>query len=111
GRRDHRVLDPGVDEPVPRNVDEADQHLRFPRDDPAEAVALYLVAPVPLRLVVDARLEGLRVERVHLRVGEVASPDVLDRHDPNVAARGKRLERHAIATRLPWTGGRRPRLS
>src|SRR5256885_16519694 len=27
GLRDHRVLDPGVDEPVPGNVDEAQQRL------------------------------------------------------------------------------------
>src|SRR5262245_20803789 len=78
GGGDHRVLDPGVDDAVPDDVDEADERGAVARDDPAEAVRCDLLAPVPLRLVVDLRPERLGVEAVDLVVAEPAAPLVAD---------------------------------
>jgi hypothetical protein len=53
GGRDHRVLQPSVDETVPEGVDEAHERGTVTGDDPPEAVALQLLDPVPLVFGVD----------------------------------------------------------
>src|SRR5215217_1680136 len=78
---DHRVLYPGMHESVPRHVDEPDDTALVPCHHPPQAVSMYLLQPIPFGLVVDASLEGLAVQRVHLAVGEAASPLVRDAHD------------------------------
>ena len=78
GRRDHGVLDPGVNESVPRHVHEAHELRTVTRDDPAKAVSMHELCPVPLRLVVNARLEANGVKLVDLDVAEAALPGVVD---------------------------------
>ena len=74
----HDVLDPRVDEAVPEHVDEAHEGVAVAGDHPSQALALCESSPVPLGLVEDASLEGFRVERVHLCVGEGTTPLVRD---------------------------------
>ena len=93
--RDHRVLDPGVDEAVPRHVDEADQRRAVAGDDPAEAVRLHLLLPVPFGRVEDLGVERLGVEAIDLVVRERAAPLVRDRH-----ARDGLTRRHERRDRL-----------
>jgi hypothetical protein len=69
-----------VDKTVPRHVHEANERAvgSLPGDHPPEAVLMDLVQPVPLRLVVNARLEANGVKLVDLDVAEAALPGVVD---------------------------------
>jgi hypothetical protein len=70
-QRDERVEHEGVAAAVPDDVHEADEVVLVPRRHPAEAVALDLLAPVPVEQVV---LEALRMQRVQLDARERAAP-------------------------------------
>ncbi|HEV2086705.1 MAG TPA: hypothetical protein VGR21_00205, partial [Cryptosporangiaceae bacterium] len=71
GDGDHRVLQPGVDQSVPKDVDEANKQLLVVAgDDPSEAVAVDKGLPVPLGIGVDPGVERLSVQRVQLSILE-----------------------------------------
>jgi hypothetical protein len=55
---DDRVLQPGVNQPVPKDVHKADQAVPVPSDDPPQAVPVDLIDPVPLGPVEDARFDA-----------------------------------------------------
>ena len=79
-RRNHDVLQPGVNETIPQDVREADKVPVVPCDDPPKAVSRDLLDPVPFRLLEEARCERFSVQRVYLGVLERAAPVVSDRH-------------------------------
>ena len=95
---DHDVLQPGVDHAVPQHVDEPDELARTSRGHPAEAVPGAGSLPVPLGRAEHARLERLRVQRVHLVVAEAAAPLVRHRHGASVGSAGRRRS----VRRPPW---------
>jgi hypothetical protein len=51
GLEHHRVLEPGMNQAVPEDVDEPNKLPVVPRDDPPEAVPMDLFDPVPLGLI------------------------------------------------------------
>lgn len=77
---DHRVLQPSVNQAVPKDVHEADQAVPVPSEDPLQAVPVDLIDPVPLGLVEDARCECFSMKLVQFDVVERAPPLVCDRH-------------------------------
>ena len=82
GLRDHhRVQDESVDAAVPRHVHEADELVAVAGADPAQAVPLDLAFPVVFKHRMPKRL---RMQCIHLRVVEVASPLVGHCHSASV---------------------------
>jgi hypothetical protein len=103
---DHRVLQPGVNQAVPKDVHKADQAVPVPSDDPPQAVPVDLIDPVPLGLVENARFECFSVKLVQFHVLERAPPLVCDCHVVILVAfsglfrRGSAVPRRA---RCQWT--------
>lgn len=77
-RVDHDVFQIGVNQPIPQHVGKADETVVVSGDYPAKAESLALGYPVPLRLVLNAGLEGLGMKRMNLGVGERSPPDIAD---------------------------------
>ncbi len=78
---DHHVLQPGVNEPVPRHIQKADQVCASTDTagrDPAEAVAFTQRRPVPFLIGKDTRLERPGMQCVHLAAAECSTPCNLD---------------------------------
>jgi hypothetical protein len=74
--RHHHVFEKGVHQPVPENVGKADQEVPSPGRDPAQAVSLTQIDPIPFRLVVETSLECFGVKGVDLLVREDAAPRI-----------------------------------
>ena len=89
----YRVLQPGVNQAVPKDVHKADQAVPVPSNDPPQAVPVDLIDPVPLGLVEDARFERFSMKLVQFDVVEPAPPPVCDRHVVIVASSQVRSDR------------------
>jgi hypothetical protein len=85
--RHDRVLNPGVHQPIPDHVHEADEPLAVPGHDPAAAVFGDEFVPVPFSLVENESFERLGVEVADLDVGEAAPPLVDDLYGSNISTR------------------------
>ena len=86
---DH-VDDEGVDEPIPRNVHEADELGALPRGDPAQAPALNLLESAVLEEIVP---EGLGVQPVDLVIGEGPAPLQFNAHRSSLSVAPSRDRR------------------
>ena len=89
-RSHHRVDHEGVDRAVPCDVDEPDEAVAVAGANPSEAVLSNLGLPVVVENLV---LEPLGMQRVHVRIVEVAAPLVHEGHGDNVASNHGRASR------------------
>ena len=69
--RDHRIEQERMHAAVPCDIDEADQAVRTPQANPAQAVAVDLLPPI---LRQHRMTKGLRMKRVQLVIAERAAP-------------------------------------
>ena len=76
----HDVLDPGVNEAVPNNIDKADQRVPVACDHPAKAVPVDLTPPVLLIVCEHPSFKRLGVQRIQLFVSEIPAPVVVNTH-------------------------------
>src|SRR4051812_24282590 len=66
--RDHHILKPGVNQPVPNDVRETDEVVAVSCDDRTEAVTVDEINPIPLGGIEDPSTERFRVKGIDLRV-------------------------------------------
>jgi hypothetical protein len=81
---DHRVLNPGMRNAIPYDVDKSDDASVLSCNDPTEAVLRDEVIPVPFGVGVHARVKGFGVECVDLCVLKGSAPFVTQRHPVRV---------------------------